>query len=304
MNKIYKVVWSRTKGCYIVASEFAKVVGKSKSIICHTAGKSVLSLFFLLGILPGVWATDNSTQLGDIKEVHDKAVAIGTNAYGAKNSIAIGIEANTMPAEMEYSNGSIVSKLSGEAVAVGGKTLAYEKSTAIGYRSTANGNGASAYGHGARASSANSIAIGKDSLVDWTLDEKGIASGSIDSGAIAIGNIAQIDAESSKAVVVGQNAKAIKALGGSTLGYDSQVYGTYGVAIGAGSRSGKYNTSNVEFTTAIGGLSLASGDKSIAVGARAHALSDRTIAMGIKLKQVLKKLLLSVVVVPRLQNQQ
>lgn len=24
MNKVFKIVWSKTKGCYVVASEFAK----------------------------------------------------------------------------------------------------------------------------------------------------------------------------------------------------------------------------------------------------------------------------------------
>lgn len=31
MNKVYKVIWNRTKQCYIVVSEFAKRVGKVKS---------------------------------------------------------------------------------------------------------------------------------------------------------------------------------------------------------------------------------------------------------------------------------
>ena len=31
MNKIYKVIWSRAKHCYIVASEIAKSSGKSSS---------------------------------------------------------------------------------------------------------------------------------------------------------------------------------------------------------------------------------------------------------------------------------
>lgn len=31
MNKVYKVIWNRTKQCYIVVSEFAKQAGKVKS---------------------------------------------------------------------------------------------------------------------------------------------------------------------------------------------------------------------------------------------------------------------------------
>ena len=31
MNKIYKVIWSKAKNCYVVASELAKRNGKSSS---------------------------------------------------------------------------------------------------------------------------------------------------------------------------------------------------------------------------------------------------------------------------------
>ena len=40
MNKIYKVIWSKAKNCYVVASELAKRSGKS-------AQKAILTLLLL-----------------------------------------------------------------------------------------------------------------------------------------------------------------------------------------------------------------------------------------------------------------
>lgn len=44
MNKVYKVVWNRTKHCYVVVSELAKRAGKNKSICLTAAGKAAAAL--------------------------------------------------------------------------------------------------------------------------------------------------------------------------------------------------------------------------------------------------------------------
>ena len=43
LNHIYKVVWSKTKGCYIVVSELAKRVGrnKAKAIVISSAAMAM-----------------------------------------------------------------------------------------------------------------------------------------------------------------------------------------------------------------------------------------------------------------------
>ena len=43
LNRIYKVIWSKTKGCYVVVSEMAKRVGrnKAKAIVMSTAAMSM-----------------------------------------------------------------------------------------------------------------------------------------------------------------------------------------------------------------------------------------------------------------------
>lgn len=44
MNKVYKVVWNRTKHCYVVVSELAKRAGKNKSTCLTAAGKAAAAL--------------------------------------------------------------------------------------------------------------------------------------------------------------------------------------------------------------------------------------------------------------------
>lgn len=44
MNKIYKVIWSRVRHCYVVVSELAKRAGKEKSTCLSAAGKTAAAL--------------------------------------------------------------------------------------------------------------------------------------------------------------------------------------------------------------------------------------------------------------------
>lgn len=44
MNKVYKVVWNRTKHCYVVVSELAKRAGKNKSTCLTAVGKAAAAL--------------------------------------------------------------------------------------------------------------------------------------------------------------------------------------------------------------------------------------------------------------------
>lgn len=36
MNRIYKVIWSNVRGCYVVTSEFSSSIGKKKSLSSRT----------------------------------------------------------------------------------------------------------------------------------------------------------------------------------------------------------------------------------------------------------------------------
>lgn len=56
MNKIYKVIWSKVKACYVVVSELAKRHSKGKSL---KSAASLVALTAILAFLPvQVNATD------------------------------------------------------------------------------------------------------------------------------------------------------------------------------------------------------------------------------------------------------
>ncbi|WP_444218964.1 ESPR-type extended signal peptide-containing protein [Dialister succinatiphilus] len=53
MNKVYKVVWNRTKHCYVVVSELAKRAGKNKSTCLTVVGKAAAALGLGVVLLMG-----------------------------------------------------------------------------------------------------------------------------------------------------------------------------------------------------------------------------------------------------------
>ena len=61
MNKIYKVIWSKVKGCYVVTSEAAKRIGKGKS---EKAGLSVSALIVAACLINGAFVSTGGTGAG------------------------------------------------------------------------------------------------------------------------------------------------------------------------------------------------------------------------------------------------
>lgn len=58
MNRIYKVIWSKVKNCYIVVSEIAKSHSKpvSKGFRQYVSAAAILAAVALLSIPAGVYA--------------------------------------------------------------------------------------------------------------------------------------------------------------------------------------------------------------------------------------------------------
>ena len=104
LNRIYKVVWNKTKGCYVVVSELAKRVGrnKAKAIVISSAAMA-------MAVSPVVTSTvgaalnqagtgsDNAVALGEAANANQaRAIAIGKGATiigdKAQDTIAIGTD--------------------------------------------------------------------------------------------------------------------------------------------------------------------------------------------------------------------
>jgi len=209
MNKIFKVVWSKSKECYVVVSEFAKNNSGKKKIV-------VAGIFAALAITNANVAlavNEVPTSTGGASVAFgDSATVTGANAVGLGNNAsvtgvnAVGLGTNvkaTLSDVVAIGTAAKVESASG-GVAIGQN--AYSKarysntpSVAVGKNSIANGGTAVALGTGATvneagASYSQGIAIGGGALPGQ--------------GAVVVGD---------QAIAIGGNTKA--------LGHSSIVIG-------------------------------------------------------------------------------
>ena len=260
MNKIYKVIWSKTKQRYVVVSELAhscmrnrgKNVGRN-AIVSLT----VLALTVGVGFLPALAANEDGTVLGN-------NTTIGENSDGA---IAIG---GSPTQDDENYVAAIVGDNSSDSIAVGINASIgnnSEDSIAIGHGATIKDGTTASIVMGANASASdgvnNVIAIGSNAYaggVGGIAIGMGAGTAQDETGAIAIG----VEAEAgSNSVSMGYNAKSTSNWSVS-IGYNSESHSGYGAAIGRNTYIG-----NNSYGIAIGGYSKIGENamKSIAIGA-------------------------------------
>ena len=217
MNKLFKVIWSKSKQCYIVVSEVAKnTTGKKKIAVA-----SVLAALAVSAQVATVQAAIPEGELnggailaigGNVKANGDSSVVIGKNNE-VKNRFSVGIGNN------------IVTE-SDNAVAIGsGSNNGQVKAT---------GADSIAIGTRAEATKQSSIAIGR--LSKSITDERGVAIGNeaVTNGyaAIAIGN--KVNADSKNSISMGNGARA-KAEGAVVMGASASAEVKNSVALGEGS---------------------------------------------------------------------
>ena len=83
MNRIYKVVWSKTKNCYTVVSEIAKRHGKgNRARTCATALLAALALTGFMGM--------SEAQAADVNATRVNASVVNTNTLNAKYNLSVG----------------------------------------------------------------------------------------------------------------------------------------------------------------------------------------------------------------------
>ena len=214
---MFKVIWSKSKQCYIVVSEVAKnTTGKKKIVVA-----SVLAALAVSAQVATVQAAIPEGELnggailaigGNVKANGDSSVVIGKNNE-VKNRFSVGIGNN------------IVTE-SDNAVAIGSGSN-NGKVQALGADSIAMGTRA-------EATKQSSIAIGR--LSKSITDERGVAIGNeaVTTGyaAIAIGN--KVKADSKNAISMGNGASA-KAEGAVVMGASASAEVKNSVALGEGS---------------------------------------------------------------------
>ena len=297
MNKIYSVIWSHVKQCYVVTSELAKAHGRT-SIVGRTSRLAVAALtaFILTAGATSVGlaadpATDANIHYYSMNPTSDPALGKGSNynndgatgddaiAIGplasakGNHSLALGYRAETTHLEGRNDQD--------DNTAVGYSSQAGYRSTALGYNSKATGWYDVALGTDALAEQNNSTAVGMNAqatgmqatALGSLAKANGESATAVGEGAnalaqysSAVGQGASVDASASKGTALGYQAKVLKDADNSmAIGASSQVSGSNSIAIG-----------NDAKVTRIG--SIASGKGATASLSRSVALGDGSIA--------------------------
>ena len=287
MNKIFKVIWSKSKQCYVVVSEMAKnKTGKKKIVVASI----LAALAMQAGVVADVSAADRPTATieGGTKMYSNltNGLAIGNESQSnSDQSIAIGYRAvaNSQyanPAQPAVAIGAGASATGRGGVSLGLIANSNVRGTAIGSATQATGFGAFAGGTYAQATNGGDVAIGGASSDRF--DDYAVASGGY---SVAIGTAAKADGGAGVSIGYKTNAKTSNSL---AVGSESQATGEGAVAVGRKNTStgpsstvlGILSTANATSATAVGMLTTAKGENSLAVGHNASAAGKNGVAVG------------------------
>ena len=311
MNKVYKLIWSKVKNCWVVTSELANSHVKSTSGRAKGSVLAASVLTVLLGsaLFPAdmVYAADGAA--------HYVNVAVNTGkTIEARKYPGETIEESAIDPDVNY---DLSANPTINAISIGAETSAGANgAVAMGFKTIAKGEYATALGTGSAAYSKGDLALGWKAYTGWNepnkiaigtestaLKENGISIGTKSKtwydNAIAIGNEAETGnkggvtsndsiAIGNKAKIQGQKNVAIGS--GVTVGTGSTSSGSsYVVAIGSDSHA--YDTDSVvigghsevhENAVVVGNRSKA-GMQSVAVGSSIEA-GEWSVAIGLESK--------------------
>ena len=281
MNKIFKVVWSRTIGSFVVTSELAKGRVKSSSegaegdVRASEEGR-LKTLFRLTALATALmtvsgqaWAV--TAGMTEIQTGIASESAISGGSATGPASIAIGDKSKSnqtgggmLPGSRSTNTGAIAvgggaTAYGNNAISIGASSNAtYDKAVAIGSDTIANKETSIALGGRAEATALGAMALG-----GWTT-----ASGDF---ALAIGGS---DRNGRNAVADGTGATVASGARSSAIGRHAKATGADAVAFGTGTQA-----SGVE-AVAIGKGAASTASKALAFGQGAQAQAGDTVAVG------------------------
>ena len=284
MNKIFKVIWSKSKQCYVVVSELAKnTTGKKKIVVASvfaalamtggmqnvhaiggtgnqagwTSGPNVGTAFdSTRGLVVGPnKGSDTTTANGNVATV---AVGTASKAYGS-SSVAMG--GGTAYANTAGTAGPVTNQ--GGAIALGWVTAKGNRAVALGGIDTTSATGDNSFAAaGGVANGATNIAIGKSANAGGTAGKTGavaIGDSATASGAatVAVGKAAQADLDNDNAF---GNSVHANAGGATAVGYIVNTTGNQ--AFGGGSNTNVSGPAAV----GIGYMSQVDGNRAVGIG--------------------------------------
>ena len=259
MNKIFKVVWSKTKECYVVVSEVAKNNGGKKKALA-----SVLAGLAMVAATAGTPVQAEVGLGGSSVNITPDGTLNGSNRV-TPNSIVVG-----------YQNRTTGGSGNGHVIYGANNVANQDSSMALGNQNVATGPAASAIGVGSQATGRNTIAVGNvakasntDNIAIGTYSEA-LTSGQ-DAYALAVGSYSKANAH--MAVGIGAIAKA--------TGSESTAVGAGSTASGANSTAlGARNTASGQNATAIGYGNTSKVEDTITIGTSNNANTGGGIAIG------------------------
>ena len=272
LNHVYKVVWNKTKGCYVVVSELAKRVGrnKAKAIVMTTAA---MAMAVSPTVMQNVGAVNDAgtgnadaVALGQGANANQaRAIAIGKGATSTngQDTIAIGTDTNVQghTSIVIGKNAKITDKVAEGTVVIGRD--AFSEGSGKGERpNTVVGRGAyTAFGQNGEyrlnASTAIGLQAGAGVIVDPANNRK------------LVNNNTNAD----------NNAEVLVKAG---YGLDEKAPADTKAALQGGNVNNNltfYRKNHINEGTAIGVEARAIGDQSIAIGGQVVA-GDGVVALG------------------------
>ncbi|WP_164725948.1 YadA-like family protein [Veillonella sp. CHU110] len=284
MNKIFKVIWSKSKQCYIVVSEVAKNhSGKKKIVVASilaamAVGSEMASFVYAGGLDGGNAASPGSIAIGSNSfakgtaypgvNTIDPSISLGANAVAEGNSsLAVGLNSKTRKS-YAVAIGRSTEATGDYGIGIGYNVRADLHGVAIGEQARALKEGATTLGVSSRGYGQGAIAVGWQALAGADVYTAGRPGDNINNdNASTINSYGQWGdmAVGLRAMATGGNATA--------LGRSANATAANAIAIGGG--DGKASNDNVENT-------IASGQKAAAIGYNATASSTSATALGTK----------------------
>ena len=309
MNKIFKVVWSKTKECYVVVSEVAKNNGGKKKVLA-----SVLAGLAMVGA--GAMGTPVHANVdlsnSSVNISPDNIPASQRNSVG-KNSVVVGYQNKTDNNAGTLAYGANNDVKGDSAFAIGNNNKANGGNAyAMGNTSEATGTATLAFGNQAKALADYTVAMGSGAQAT-AMEGVAVGRGTRATGgkSTAIGN--QAKAQGDRNVSIGYNTDSqrddsiaigsdVSALTGHNIAIGSagtkaqsadSTTASLGLAIGINAQAvaatakdfdliaiGNQTQATANASTAIGTLAKATGNNSTAIGNKAAASASGSIAFG------------------------
>ena len=298
MNKVFKVVYSKSKGCYVVVPETAKNNNGKKKVLASVLAGLALVGGAVAGNTAHATVSGDGSINTDGSRINIAANARPNNSVGV-NSIVVGYQNTTDNEEGTTALGANNQAYGNSGLAVGNENYANGgAATAIGAGNEARAAATVALGNKNNANATSAVAVGNYNNQNYTIGTHqttpkqagnystavGSYNAALGDNSVSVGSMNTSHAADT--VTIGQNNEA-KTMGGISIGKnnltDSTNNGTnFGATRDENSQIaiGRDNVATHLDTIAIGRDTHATGSGATALGARADASGNNSIAIG------------------------